>query len=506
MLYNRRLAGFLGIFILMLSVLAGPYQSDVYAVSSKNESDKKDPKVQPVVANEYDRKDFEKGYHYFEKEDYEAAAPYFYRFVKNHTADDEDYEWAEFFLAISLAKTGFSHASVDILSMLVTRKPNQKIVTYALEVFETIVRTKPFDRELVINQAICDQDYGFVDGRLSNFIHYYQGVYDWQHGFFEWGDGHFRNISKESYYYYKYLYQKAKQELHNDKIDEAIATLKTIMVRDVKETDLKDDVRKMLARLLYEKEDFKAANRLYQDIEQNILDQSQNLMELAWVQYRQGNPEKAMGLLYAFEAPSFKNSFTPEYFILKSFIYKDVCHYQRALDVVEDFRARYGDALTHIYNRKEPITNEALILVLLGKKQINDTFKFLNLLTREKEKVKGIKDSVFQFYMNRLYDLKIRESAETLRNQIQESYEEMANELLKYEEEAYLMAYEIGLDMYQRVTDHHYAGEENKEQKSDKGIVVYPFQGEFWNDELSDYHVSLPDKCNQMEEWDIFFK
>jgi hypothetical protein len=35
---------------------------------------------------------------------------------------------------------------------------------------------------------------------------------------------------------------------------------------------------------------------------------------------------------------------------------------------------------------------------------------------------------------------------------------------------------------------------------------VYPFQGEFWNDELADLKVVLPNKCKNLEEWDIFFK
>ena len=37
-------------------------------------------------------------------------------------------------------------------------------------------------------------------------------------------------------------------------------------------------------------------------------------------------------------------------------------------------------------------------------------------------------------------------------------------------------------------------------------VAVYAFQGEFWNDELDDYEVILPDKCQKAEEWDIFFK
>jgi hypothetical protein len=39
-----------------------------------------------------------------------------------------------------------------------------------------------------------------------------------------------------------------------------------------------------------------------------------------------------------------------------------------------------------------------------------------------------------------------------------------------------------------------------------KGLALYEFQGEFWNDELETYEVTLQNKCENMEEWDIFFK
>jgi hypothetical protein len=82
----------------------------------------------------------------------------------------------------------------------------------------------------------------------------------------------------------------------------------------------------------------------------------------------------------------------------------------------------------------------------------------------------------------------------------------MANELLKFEEAVNLMEYEIGLDMYQRVYQYHYREESPLAGKSTKGAVIYSFQGEFWNDELDDYTVTLTDKRNSIEEWDIFFK
>jgi hypothetical protein len=462
-------------------------------------------KAAPAGTNA-DSDTFLTGYELFERKAYSEACPYFYRYLSGHSPDDSDYEWAEFFFGICLKKLDLSHAAADILGHLVTRKPNPKIVSYCLELFEEMTRTMPFDRDLVIHQVICDQQYGFVEDDMGDFVHFYQGVYDWEHGFFEWGNDHFSKIRPGTYYYYKYLYQKALICVYRDQIDEAVRILKEILDSPGRSEDIKDEVRKTLARLLYEKGQYREADLLYQQIRKHILEQSQDLLERAWAHYRMENPERAMGLLYAFEAPSFKNHFSPEYYILKSFIYKDVCHYQKALEVVGDFKARYGNALENIHHRGKLEENNALLLVLLGKRDITETWSFLQLLEKEKERCKQFEDDALYQYLERIYVLQIQESADTLKKQIQKAYEQMANEMLQYEEEAHLMEYEIGLDMYQRVYKYHYKGEGSSDGKDLDGMVVYPFQGEFWNDELEDYHVTLPNKCHNMEEWDIFFK
>lgn len=454
--------------------------------------------------------DFDKGYNYFSREKYDAAAPLLYAFVTANTPTMDEYDWAEFFLGISLYEQGFTHASVDILSWLVTRKPNTQIVTYILELFEEISRTQPYDRDKVILRSVCDQQYGFIEGALKDFIHYHQGVFDWENGFDEWGDHHFSKIHPKSYYHHKFMYQKALYDVARDDIDSAIAILKDIDEAEFEGEDLKNDVRKTLARLLYEKEEYQRSDELYQEISHNIVYQAQNLLERSWAQYRMGHQEKAMGLLYAFKAPVYRNYFTPEYFLLKSFIYKDVCHYQRALAVIDEFREHYRDSLDIVYTRKEIRENHVLLLALLGQRKIGKLWKFLRLLDKEQQRLERIEDPELKAYLEKIYALTIDQKRKEFQLMIEEKYEALGNELLEYEEKADLMAYEVGLDMYQRVYQYHYT--EEKDNKETKKRVAkhykafYPFQGEFWNDELNAYKVTLDDKCGCMEEWDIFFK
>ena len=453
------------------------------------------------------RRDFDKGYRLYQRQKYQSACRYLFRYLSRQTPDDSDYEWAEFFFGISLKKLGFSHAAIDILTHLVTRKPNQKIVRYSLELFEQALRTLPVERDTLINRVLCDQEYGFLEGTVSDFVNYHQGLFDWEHGFFQWGNRHFSQIAPDSLYYYRYLYQKALLALYRDQIVEATDLLKQILRSDQPARELKDDARKTLARLFYEQGQFEEADFMYAQIRKRILQQAENLLERAWAEYRLGNLEKAMGLLYAFEAPSFRDAFKPEYFILKSFIYKDVCHYDKALGVIEEFKSRYGVALEIIYSRQAPGDNHALMLYLLNKKQISRTWKFMELLEREKAACQKFADEALRSYLDKLYELQIQQSRNILRRQIEEEYEKVANELLQYEENAHLMEYEIGLDMYKRVYEAHYREAPKAQSQADAPKrAVYPFQGEFWNDELADYQVTLPNKCQDIEEWDIFFE
>ena len=305
--------------------------------------------------------DFREGYRLFSKKKHLDACARLYAFLSQRSSNDENYDWARFFLGISLYELGFSHAAADTLSELVARKPNVRVVSYSLEVLEDITRTKPFDWETIVFNGLVDQDFGFVEGDLADFVHYYQGLYDWRHGYLEWGGSHFRAIRKGSYYHGLYLFQKALRVIDENRLQEAEAGLRAIISDPRPPEDLKDQARVTLARILYEQQRFAEARAAYREVRMPPTEQAKYLLEQAWAQYREGRPERAMGLLYAFMAPSFWRHFTPEYYVLKSLIYKKVCQYQQSLSVVGEFKTRYGDSLKAIYKRGDALESDLLV-------------------------------------------------------------------------------------------------------------------------------------------------
>jgi len=460
------------------------------------------PKDEKIKSN---KELFNNAYYFFKNKSYNKSCELFFNYINLKEQDHENNEWAQFFWGISLYKYGFTHASVEILSNLIKKNPNPKIVTYCLELFEEITSKHPFDENLIF-EIIVSRSFSFTSGKLSDFINFHHGLFDWSQNHLKWGNDHFNKISKNSHYYNKYLFHKARFYIFNNQIDEAIPILKQSVYGLSDDSKLLLEIKKTIARLLYEKKQYQESDLWYSEINEKGLNRAQTLIEMAWNHYYLSNNKKALGLLIASQAPDYKGYVNPDYYILKALIYKKTCNYKMALNVVDEFNKKYCDAIQMIRNRENLEDNNEILRQLLRDNNIYNKWTFINLLKKEQKELIKIESNDLRKYLNKLYILKIKEKIKDFKNIVNNNYQKIANEFLDYEENIRLMEYEIGLDMYQRVYESHYLKDNEQNNASEKSYVVYTFQNEYWNDELADFHVNLIDKCKTMEEWDIFFK
>ncbi len=453
---------------------------------------------------------FKQGYALFKNEKWQDASDYLFRFLQVTSVDDKNYEWAEFFMGICLEKLGFTHAAMDRLANLAARKPNIRIMAYTLEMFENISRNEPFDYEQIILQIVNDQDFDFISSDISGFVHFNQGIQDAKTQHEDWAQDHFSKIPKDTYYYHRFLHYDALREYQLGNKNEAIEKLKNILLLTNIDNKLADDSRWALARIYYELNKWQLATDVYLQITKPVVEQASFLLERAWISYQQKDYERAMGFLYAFEAPSFKQFFTPEYYILKSFIYKDVCHFESALSISDEFSQRYGKSLAAIYDRKQAsdVQSEELLYVILAKQDVKDRWDFIQVLESEKQRISDIDYEALAQHINSVYNLKISKSSKIMTDLINDEFKVRANLLLEFEESANLMRYEIGVDMYQSVAKARFESDADllkKAENNARSNVMYSFQGEYWNDELGHYQVRLLNKCKSFEDWELFF-
>jgi len=449
---------------------------------------------------------FNKGYQLFTQNNFKDALPIFHAYIENQTSNADNYEWALFFYGICLKKNKFKYVAFDVFARLIDQSPNAKIVTHAIRFFEEAINQHQIHDTFIRETTICSKNFGFVEAPLSHFIDFHQGMCNWEKGYIDWGNAQFSMIPEKSPYYLKYRFELARLKIQQKQIDQGIQILSEILKTPRIDPDLRARCLITLARLHFEQQQYEKADALYKSIAKFQEDQSRFLLERAWTQFHLNHPNQAMGLLIALKAPDFETQITPEFFLLKSLIYKQICNYKNALAIVDEWNTAYKKLIEGIRLRKTLVHHADIMPLLLHKKSIKKILSIIHRLAHERKLAENYPDKQVAESLTTIYELFIQKYAHELNMLAQKSYVDLSNQLLAFEENMRLMHYEIGLSMYQRVKQSRSVTEKQPLKEKFEQPVIYPFIGEYWNDELDHLRVSLTDKCQTPEQWDVFFK
>ena len=96
-----------------------------------------------------------------------------------------------------------------------------------------------------------------------------------------------------------------------------------------------------LARLAYQGGDDALAARLYERVGRGAPEWLDALFEASWAHFRRGEDEKALGNLLTLHAPFFQERFFPESFVLKALVLYENCRYADARRALQEFQQRY---------------------------------------------------------------------------------------------------------------------------------------------------------------------
>ena len=125
-------------------------------------------------------------------------------------------------------------------------------------------------------------------------------------------------------------------------------------------------------------------------------------------------------------------------------------------------------------------------------------YAFLESLQQERDAVDRFSEEHgLASHLARMYDLKIAEQNRALDRVVKDESEQVATELLDYEEQARLVDYEVSLEVFRRLKKGN--GKKVVEQEPPVPFgsqqVYYKFDGEYWNDELHDYRYRIDNRC-----------
>ncbi len=430
------------------------------------------------------------------------AAPKLFDYTENLPSTDENYAWAQFFLAKSLIDLKLRHAGAVYLARIARERTNPAVLPKALEELQKLTDL-PHDEVMIDEQVFGALDLGFLPEDVAGYAHYQQGLVDLRVGNERWATTHFSKLpegsaeaSRAKYAMLVTRLKQSKKEFPKEMIDQFFELAKD----DKLTADARNDAMLAVARLRYEAQDFKGALEAYDLVKLPPLDPGRATLYLeeAWTRYQLGQIHAAMGLLTTLDAPSFREEFLPDKYLLKSLIYRDLCHYLPAKRAAKELTRKYAESLDAIREREDLTKDARLLRAASAKGSTKRARKFLESLEFEGEQLGryagSFGDRMFG-YMTRLYDLARAEGVRVYQDRLRESVRVEADKLLRAAEQVRVMEYEVGLKLYERIKKGSKLVQLIEEEPLTAHQVAFKFTDEYWNDELRSYRFSLKSRC-----------
>jgi hypothetical protein len=404
-------------------------------------------------------------------------------------------------LAEHLAAIGLYQAAIAREVAVARNRARPELLPEALTRLRKWTTQVPYDEARVMAELLHGTDFGSIEGPIATWVAYQQGIIDLKDGDERWAFLRFGQIPPKDP-----LTARARllvAAAHVDQPgDDILKEFEAIANDSANPTDVRNDARIQAARLRYERGDYQEALKLYNSIDLPELDpgRGQLYLEMAWTLYRLGLGGRAMGLLAALDAPSFRHLFLPDKYLLRAFIFKDACQLLTAKSLARELTRRYRATLERIKQR-QPLTDDPILVgVALEKGAPRRADAYVQQLKQERDQLGSLAGyfarSGLAKNLSTFYSAALAEGERQRQLALEQGVIDAADTLLHDAEQVTLLDYEVGLALYRRDRGSGPTSPlvfEDVRPKHDE--EAYEFDGEYWNDELLDYRFQLDDRC-----------
>ena len=496
----------------------------------------------------------------YESEKWWDAAQALFRVYSGETGDDEgNKQIAQFNLAKALYKLKFFQAAYSIFSEIAD-KPNHlkynetllwlaKLATDLPEPADIVERVGKYNEEQVAKFNNKEQKDLFWQ------LNYLLGRYKYRNGQYPEALGLFEKVNRQSKFYVQAQFFGGISNVQLRQSKPAVQAFQRILgAIDEGDVNVEDETRmRDLAYLSMARTFYSASIKLDDQTNAPTVDQTRlsaavkywnkvdvaseywldALFEESWAYFMAGDYSHALGNIHTIESPYFPHANYPEADVLKAVIYFANCQYEDALTIVAKFRGHYEpirDALTKKLEdfKKQSNPEEAfykfmkdvrddkaqldpkiapIVKTSLSDRQLLRNLEYVRLLDEENkrfEKAPGsfkgskvadmVKDSVHD-----ARELAIRNAGDLAKARYERNLSDL-NEQLRNGQKILIditAAQRNQLD--QAIAGSQVTAEESKANivKPDEEHVIWPFNGEYWRDELGFYRQTITSKCGR---------
>lgn len=494
----------------------------------------------------------------FDGEKWGDAATALYRVAKGETGDDEgNKQLAQYHLAISLYRLKFYQGAYGIFSEIAD-KPNHLKFNETLLWLAKLATDLPEPADIVervgkYNDGQIDKFNNSNQRELFWQLNFLLGRYKYRNRQYDDALRLFAKVDRQSKYYVKSQFLAGVSNVQLRRSVPAVQSFQRIVgAIDEGVEGLEDEDRmRDLAFLSMARTYYSASVRL-DDSNSPTIDSAKlsaavkywnkvdvaseywldALFEESWAYFMAGDYAHALGNIHTIQSPYFPNSYYPESDIIKAVIYFANCQYEDAETIVAKFQTKYQpiyDDLAKVLARfkgedqdepfykflkqvrdgKADLPPRIKIVVenALSDRQLLRHLQYVQVLDDEQKRFQkappaftnsplgaDVKDA-----MQLARDIAVRNAGQLARERYQRNLDEL-NEHLR--DSAKIL---IDITSAKRnQLDAAIAGSQITVQESERNIVkpdeehvIWPFDGEYWRDELGFYRQTITSKCGR---------
>jgi tetratricopeptide (TPR) repeat protein len=289
-----------------------------------------------------------------------------------------------------------------------------------------------------------------------------------------------------------------------------------------------------LARLAYEYRQYDAAIYYYRKISKNSPKIARAFYESGWTYFLKGDISRALGVFHALHSPYFRHQFYPELWILEATVYVQNCYVDYANEAIKrfeedvlvlgpplrDFLKRhtrpeqfYEAIVAAVNTPRTAALPRNLISPVLQNVEFYNIYKTIKQIEMEEAKIKAQLQRLGPFgqeLLSKLGQLRSERIAEA-GVVVQRTLRGVEKDINLFQDKLT----ELRLDLQEQELERANAEIDRLEKKGEQAetkpgveqqgsvaiagsdAMVWPFEGEFWKDEIGAYRSYLRSQCRE---------
>jgi hypothetical protein len=292
------------------------------------------------------------------------------------------------------------------------------------------------------------------------------------------------------------------------------------------------------ARSLYQMKQWDMAIETYRDVPRDTEFWHDTLFESSWAMLQSGRFRSALSNFHSLHSSYYEDSYLPESLLLRAIVYLYICKYDEMEKVLNLYNKIYKPVYKGIDDVlegfRDPVQyfNETVKVILDYKKQGEDlnkskyaipflvvrrvlkegdfqtSYNYIKKLLDEKRRLQSMppqwRSSALGKYSRKVVDTRLIKARQRAGRQIRFHLENLKEELVELFEQEGFIRYEM-INGKKESLKKRIAGKDLPDQQIDEkssrdyyvqnGFEYWPFRGEYWLDELGNYHYVGTQSC-----------